>query len=174
MFFDGSSCGVGARIGIVLISPQGASYEFSIPIEKTSTNYQAEYQAVLKGIRLLPKVNAKAVEIFGDSQLVINQLAGEYECKDDILRIYHEECLQLLREFKIVKLEHIPKCHNSEANRLAQGASGYRLILAVELPVEDWSQTPRRPAHHRLPNTEKFLHERGTLLAMVLRATNFI
>jgi hypothetical protein len=41
-------------------------------------------------------------------------LAGEYECKDNILRVYHEECLQLLREFKIVKLEHIPKCHNSE------------------------------------------------------------
>jgi hypothetical protein len=69
---------------------------------------------------------------------VINQLVGEYECKDNILRIYHEECLQLLREFKIVKLEHIPKCHNSEANRLAQGASGYRVILDVELPTEDW------------------------------------
>jgi hypothetical protein len=65
-------------------------------------------------------------------------LAGEYECKDDILRIYHEEFLQFLREFKIVKLEHIPECHNSEANRLAQGASGYRPILAVELPADDW------------------------------------
>jgi ribonuclease HI len=53
MFFDGSSCRVGARIGIVLISPRGANYEFSIPIEKTSTNNQAEYQAVLKGIKLL-------------------------------------------------------------------------------------------------------------------------
>jgi hypothetical protein len=39
---------------------------------------------------------------------------------------------------KIVKLEHIPKCHNSEANRLAQGASGYRSILTVELSAEDW------------------------------------
>jgi hypothetical protein len=36
MFFDRSSCGVGAGIGIVLISPQGANYEFSIPTEKTS------------------------------------------------------------------------------------------------------------------------------------------
>jgi ribonuclease HI len=53
MFFDGSSCGVGAGIGIVLISPQGEKYEFSIPIEKFSTNNQAEYQAVLKGRKLL-------------------------------------------------------------------------------------------------------------------------
>jgi hypothetical protein len=65
-------------------------------------------------------------------------LAGEYECKDDTLRIYHEERLQLHREFKIVKLEHIPKCHNSEAIRLAEGASRYRSIVVVELPAEDW------------------------------------
>jgi ribonuclease HI len=48
---------------------------------------------VLKGIKLLREVNAEVVEILGDSQLVIIQLAGEYECKDDILRIYHEEYL---------------------------------------------------------------------------------
>jgi hypothetical protein len=42
--FDGSSCGVGAGIGIVLISPLRANYEFSIPIDKTSTNDQTEYQ----------------------------------------------------------------------------------------------------------------------------------
>jgi hypothetical protein len=75
MYFDGSSCGIGARIGIVLISPQGTSYEFSISIEKTSTNNQVEYQAVLKWIKLLRQVNAQVIEIFGDSQLVINQLA---------------------------------------------------------------------------------------------------
>jgi hypothetical protein len=74
MFFDGSSCGVGARIDILLISPQGTSYEFSIPIKKSSTNNQAEYQAVIKGITLLREVNAEVVEIFSDSQLVINQL----------------------------------------------------------------------------------------------------
>jgi ribonuclease HI len=52
MFFDWSSCGVGAGIGIDLILPQGANYEFSILTEKTSTNNQVEYQAVLKGITL--------------------------------------------------------------------------------------------------------------------------
>jgi hypothetical protein len=41
-------------------------------------------------------------------------------------------------EFKIVKIEHIPKCHNSEANQLAQGASSYRPIVAVELSTGDW------------------------------------
>ena len=53
LFFDGSSCGVRSGIGIVLVSPLGATFELSFPIEATATNNQAEYQALLKGIRLL-------------------------------------------------------------------------------------------------------------------------
>jgi ribonuclease HI len=74
LFFDGSSCGVGSGIGIVLISPRGTSFEFSLPTERTATNNQVEYQAVLKGIKLLREIKADTVEIFGDFMLVINQL----------------------------------------------------------------------------------------------------
>jgi hypothetical protein len=59
IFFDGSSCGVGSGIGIVLISPQRVSHEFSIPIEKTPTNNQVKYQAVLKEINLYEKLTLK-------------------------------------------------------------------------------------------------------------------
>jgi ribonuclease HI len=80
LFFDGSMCDRGAGIGIVLISPRGNKYKFSLPIVATSTNNQAEFQALIKGLELLKEVHADAVEIFGDSMLVINQLAGSYEC----------------------------------------------------------------------------------------------
>jgi hypothetical protein len=72
LFFDGSTCGEGAGIDIVLISPQGRKYEFSLPIVATSTNNQAEYQALIKGLELLREIHADAVEIFGDSMLVCN------------------------------------------------------------------------------------------------------
>jgi ribonuclease HI len=55
-----------------------------------STNNQAKYEAILKGLQLLNEVKADAVEIFGDSQLVINQLIGLYEYKDDTLKIYYD------------------------------------------------------------------------------------
>jgi hypothetical protein len=48
LFFDGSTCGEGVGIGIVLISPQERKYEFSLPIVATSTNNQAKYQALIK------------------------------------------------------------------------------------------------------------------------------
>jgi hypothetical protein len=80
LFFDGSTCGEGAGISIVLIFPQGKKYEFSLSIVATSINNQAEYQALIKGLELLKEVRADAVEVFDDSMLVINQLARIYEC----------------------------------------------------------------------------------------------
>ena len=68
-------------------------------------------------------------------------MVGEYECKDDILQLYHEECFRLLKEFKKVTIEHVPKFYNSDANRLAQHASRYRLIegvMSLELAANDW------------------------------------
>jgi len=100
LFFDGSTCDWGAGIGIVLISPQGRKYEFSLPIVVTSTNNQAEYQALIKGLELLKEVHDDVVEIFRDSMLVINQLTGSYECRSDVLITYYEKSMQLLKEFK--------------------------------------------------------------------------
>ena len=52
------------------------------------TNNQAEYEAILKGLQLLHEVKAEVIEVFGDSQLIINQLIGLYECKEDTLKGY--------------------------------------------------------------------------------------
>ena len=65
-----------------------------------------------------------------------------YECKDDILKGYHDECRKLLEEFHHTSLQHIPRALNQEANRLAQNASGYQVfqeILSSETLANDWS-----------------------------------
>jgi ribonuclease HI len=126
LFFDGSSCGKGGGVGILLISPRGEIFEFAIPIQPTVTNNQAEYEALLGGLLYLREVEAVSVEIYGDSELVIKQLNGQYECKSDTLRNYYEECREILKSFRLVILHHIPREHNEKANRLAQSASGYR------------------------------------------------
>ena len=124
----------------MLISPQGRKYEFSLPIIATSTNNQAEYQALIKGLELLKEVRADAVEIFGDSMLVINQLAGSYEYRSEVLITYYERSMQLLKEFKDFRLEHVPRLYNEEANRLAQHALGYQpMINAISaIGADDW------------------------------------
>jgi len=111
-----------------------------LPIVATLTNNQAEYRALLKGLELLKEVHVDAVEIFGDSMLVINQLAGIYECRSEVLITYYEMSIQLLREFKDFQLEHILRLHNEEANRLAQHTSGYQPILNIlsAISADDW------------------------------------
>ena len=67
LFFDESSYKQGGGIGIVIISPRGASFEFAFQTKPMTTNNQAEYEAILNGLQLLQEVKAESIEIFGDS-----------------------------------------------------------------------------------------------------------
>jgi len=67
LFFDGSSCKQSGGIGIAIISPRGASFEFAFPAEPMVTNNQAEYEAILKGLQLLHEVKGEVIKVFGDS-----------------------------------------------------------------------------------------------------------
>jgi len=91
-------------------------------------------------LELLREVHADAVEVFGDSMLVINQLAGSYKCRSEILITYYERSMQLLKEFNDFRLEYVPRLHNEEANRLAQHALGYQpMVNAISaIGADDW------------------------------------
>jgi ribonuclease HI len=150
LFFDGSSCDKSGGVGILLISPRGEMFEFAIPIQPTVTNNQAEYEALLRGLQYLREANAIVVDIYGDSELVIKHLNGQYECRNDILRNYYEECKEIVKSFQLVILQHIPRENNGEENRLAQSASGYREnqeVFAIDvyafegcLAEDDWKK----------------------------------
>jgi hypothetical protein len=85
IYFDGLVCGDGSSIGILLVSPRGATYSFSIRLPTPCTNNLAEYKAVHKGMELLLEAGAEAVEVFGDSKLVISQLMETYRCESELL-----------------------------------------------------------------------------------------
>ena len=125
----------GCGIDLVIISSRGASFEFAYTIKPYATNNQAEYEAVLKGLQFFKAVEADVVEIMGDSLLVISQLVGEYECKNDVLVIYNEKFRELMNSFRLVILKHVSREQNVEANDLSKGASGYKL-MAKDIQVE--------------------------------------
>ncbi|KAK1619757.1 hypothetical protein QYE76_025274 [Lolium multiflorum] len=88
MFFDGSACDDGCGIGILLVSPRGATYSFAIRLSTPCTNNVAEYEAVRKGMELL--LEAAGGGAFGDSKLVISQLTDEYKCESESSSIWME------------------------------------------------------------------------------------
>jgi hypothetical protein len=61
MYFNGSACGDGCGIGILLVSPRGATYSFSIRLPTACTNNLVEYEAVRKGMELLLEAGAEAL-----------------------------------------------------------------------------------------------------------------
>jgi ribonuclease HI len=85
MYFDGSACEDGCGIGILLVLPRGVTYSFSVRLPATCTNNLAEYEAVRTGMELLLKAGVEAVEVFGDSKLVVSQLTEEYRCESESL-----------------------------------------------------------------------------------------
>jgi ribonuclease HI len=109
MYFDGSVCGDGCGIGILLVSPWGATYSFSIRLPTACTNNLAEYEAVCKGMELLLEAGVEAVEIFGDSKLVISQLTEEYRCESESLFPLWVQCQELMAQFRYINFYWIPR-----------------------------------------------------------------
>jgi hypothetical protein len=72
MYFDGLACEDGCGIGILLVLPRGVTYSFSIGLPAPCTNNLAEYEAVRGGMELLLEARVEAVEVFGNSKLVIS------------------------------------------------------------------------------------------------------
>lgn len=85
MFFNGSISDGGCIMGILLVSPRGAAYSFSIRLHDYCTNNLAKYQVVRKGIKLLFEVMEEVVKIFGDPKLVISELMEDYKCESESL-----------------------------------------------------------------------------------------
>jgi ribonuclease HI len=124
MYFDGSACKDGCGIGILLVSPRGVTYSFSIRLPAPCTNNLEEYEAVHRGVELLSEAGAEAVEVFGDSKLVISQLTKEYRCESESLFSLWMQCRELMTQFRYINFYWIPRSQNVEANDLAQKASG--------------------------------------------------
>ncbi|CAN6555683.1 unnamed protein product [Malus baccata var. baccata] len=126
LYFDGSHTQKAAGVGIVIINPQGVYHYYSFLLDyQENTNNRAEYEALIIGLEILLDLGATEVEIFGDSELVINQLNGEFKCKHVTMAGYYMAATQLLSFWESeISVNHIPKGSNLAANEMAQLASG--------------------------------------------------
>jgi ribonuclease HI len=122
LFFDGSACKEGQGVGVVLISPRGAIFEQSVRLEYFCTNNQAEYEAILLGLWILSLMGVKHVEAFGDSLLVVQQIAGTFQCLDGSFNAYLDKCLKIIALFDDFTVQHVSRDENTVVNDLVIGA----------------------------------------------------
>ena len=82
MYFDGSISKEGAGAGIWIISPNRDFKVYSYKLTFECTNNVAEYEALLLGLNALKDLKEKRIDVFGDSELVVNQVNDSYQTKN--------------------------------------------------------------------------------------------
>ena len=130
MYFDGAARRDGAGAGVVFVSPEKHILPYSFVLTQLCSNNMAEYQALNLGLDMAIEMGITDLNIYGDSQLVINQLLDEYEVKKQDLVPCHRQALRLLNKLETVKLEHVPRSANKMADALANLAA--TLALGAE------------------------------------------
>jgi ribonuclease HI len=70
-------------------------------------------------------MEVKHVEAYGDSLLVVQQVAGEFQSLEGSLKVCYDACLDVIDYFAKFQIQHIPRHENQKTNMLAQQASGY-------------------------------------------------
>ncbi|KAL0283693.1 UNVERIFIED_CONTAM: hypothetical protein Sangu_2873300 [Sesamum angustifolium] len=83
LFVDGSSTLQGSGVGVILETPQGDKIQYALRFSFDASNNEAEYEALLVGGKLAQAAGAKYLRAYSDSQLVVNQVNGDYEAKGE-------------------------------------------------------------------------------------------
>ncbi|MFH1598090.1 MAG: ribonuclease HI family protein [Patescibacteria group bacterium] len=120
IFTDGGSRGNPgpAAVGVVFKDLQDKTInEFSDFIGET-TNGQAEYQAIILGLKKAKSLKYKIVELFADSQFIIEQLNGNYKIKEAGIVPLFIQAWNLHLDFDEIKFIFIPREQNQEADKL--------------------------------------------------------
>jgi hypothetical protein len=88
MNFDGSKMLGGLGACIVLTSPKGDKLQYVLQMHFHASNNVAEYEALVHGLKLAKEIGIQRILCFGDSDLVVHQVSGEWDAKDANMASY--------------------------------------------------------------------------------------
>ena len=103
IYTDGSSNRQTGRADIVLLSPEGDAIECMVRLDFPATNNESEYEALIAG--------AVRVVIHCDSQVITNQVNGDYECKGERMKKYLYQVKARIDDLE-AKIVQIPRGEN--------------------------------------------------------------
>ena len=70
------------------MSPEKVVIEKFLRLDFSATNNEAEYETLLKGMTMVQRMGGKSIKLFSDSRLVVGQVRGEFEVKDERMQGY--------------------------------------------------------------------------------------
>ncbi|GJW87972.1 reverse transcriptase domain-containing protein [Tanacetum coccineum] len=136
LFTDGSSCVDGSGAGLILTNPEGMEFTYALRFEFTATNNEAEYEALIAGLRIAARMGVRNLEANVDSRLVANHVLGEYVAKEDNMIQYLDKTKSLIQGFDRFTIRQVPRGDNKKADALSKIASTSFAHLSKQVLVE--------------------------------------
>ena len=109
----------GASVGIVIITPKGIKLEHSFRLGFKASNNEAEYEALIAGLKTAFDLGARNVEVYSNSWLVINQVQGNFEARDSRMKEYLRVAKQIMVKFSTASVNQVAQGKNRHADTLA-------------------------------------------------------
>ena len=180
----------GCGAGIICQSPEGDKYEYALRFKFQASNNEAEYEALLAGIRMCKAAGARKVDAYSDSQLVVSQYHGDYEATHPAMIKYLQAVRTEAGAFDEFNLSQVPRSENNQADPLSKLASSAscdtprsvfwevmekRSIDEHPIGVLDRSSTWMDPIRaYLLDNTLPNAYTYSEKVAMKKKAANFV
>jgi ribonuclease HI len=120
MYFGGSLKLDGGGARVLLISPKGEQLKYVFQIMFKVSNNEAEYEALLHGLRLAVSLGIKRLLVYDDSLLVIQQVNKEWDINKDTMDAYVEEIRKLENKFSGLEIHHVDHDNNVGADVLSK------------------------------------------------------
>ncbi|GJV85262.1 reverse transcriptase domain-containing protein [Tanacetum coccineum] len=137
LFTDGSSCMDGSKAGLILTNPEGMKFTYALRFRFDATNNEAEYEALIAGLRIAEQMCVKNLQANVDSRLVANQVNGTYVAKEVDMVRYMEKVKTLTSSFKAFTIKQIRRSENKKADALSKIASTSFAHLSKQVLVEE-------------------------------------
>ena len=114
----------------MLVSPEVLILEQAVRLGFPASNNEAEYEVLVIRLGSTCRLGVKHLRVFCDSQLVANQILGEYQARDERMSAYLLVVQSLLVKFEFAQMVQISREHNSHADVLA------KLAMALETDMQ--------------------------------------
>ncbi|XP_074374593.1 uncharacterized protein LOC141715004 [Apium graveolens] len=125
-----------AGAGIVFVSPEGHHLMSAIHFKFYATNNDAEYEALINGLKIIQEMGVQNLIVKSDLELVVNQVNGRFQARGPRTKLYFRCTKKMIGKFKEVRLECVPREKNSNADALAKMGCQQEAVLLGSILLE--------------------------------------
>nr|GEZ49401.1 reverse transcriptase domain-containing protein [Tanacetum cinerariifolium] len=136
LFTDGSSCVDGSGAGLILTNPDEVEFTCALRFQFAASNNEAEYEALIAGLRIATQMGVKNIQSNVDSKLIANQVLGTHIAKEDNMIKYLDIAKDLVSGFKTFSICQVSRSKNKKADALSKIASTSFAHLSKQVLVE--------------------------------------